>query len=263
MESAFEHLAGDPRSPVVIHVPHAGTTIPPGVRAGIALDGPDLRLELLRMTDWHTDQIALTAHRHASPRPWVFRNRLSRLVVDPERFPDGREEMEAVGMGAVYTRTHDGRALRQPTPAERHSLLGRYFFPYAEALRRLVDERLAACGGVVLIDLHSYASQALPYELHADGQRPEICIGTDDFHTSAALSAAAAQAFGGLGRVGFNSPFAGTYVPLQHYRVDSRVQSLMLEIRRDVYMDESRGEAESERIERIGQAIAELIAAHP
>lgn len=36
-----------------------------------------------------------------------------------------------------------------------------------------------------------------------------------------------------------NAPFAGTYVPLKHYHHDARVSSVMLEIRRDVYMDEA------------------------
>jgi hypothetical protein len=33
-------------------------------------------------------------------------------------------------------------------------------------------------------------------------------------------------------------PFAGTYVPLRYYRTDLRVESLMVEVRRDAYLGE-------------------------
>ena len=38
-----------------------------------------------------------------------------------------------------------------------------------------------------------------------------------------------------------NEPLTGTYVPLHHYGQDDRVHSLMLEIRRDVHLDEPGG----------------------
>jgi N-formylglutamate deformylase len=98
----FELVSGDVGSPVILHVPHASSTIPAYIRAGIVLDDAALAAELATMTDAHTDRIALAAAARVTPRPWLFVNRLSRLVVDPERFPDDREEMRAVGMGAVY-----------------------------------------------------------------------------------------------------------------------------------------------------------------
>ena len=93
--------AGAPSSPVILHVPHSSTTIPADVRRGILLDDAALDLELLRMTDAYTDRIAATAAADARTTPWRFVNGMSRLVIDPERFPDAREEMLTAGMGAA------------------------------------------------------------------------------------------------------------------------------------------------------------------
>jgi N-formylglutamate amidohydrolase len=166
----------------------------------------------------------------------MFVNDVSRLVVDPERFPDEREEMNAVGMGAVYTRTTHGAILRDEDDGP--GLLDEYFHPYAEALTRTVDDRLAATRQVTLIDVHSYPSRPLPYELHATGPRPPVCLGTDPFHTPPELLRAARDAFGDTAE---NTPFAGCYVPLAHYRRERNVRSIMIEIRRDTYMDEPGG----------------------
>ena len=43
-------------------------------------------------------------------------------------------------------------------------------------------------------------------------------------------------------RVGMNRPFAGALVPNAFYGRDARVQSVMIELRRDLYMDERTGE---------------------
>lgn len=236
MTGFFEIVPGDPASTVVLHVPHASRVIPDEVRAGIDLDDDALEAELDAITDARTDEIALRAADDAGLRPWVFVNRLSRLVVDPERFPDESEEMNAVGMGAVYERTTQRDVLRRPTESERNALIAGFFNPYAAALAQLVRERLAAVEHVTILDVHSYPQVALPYELHGDGPRPEVCLGTDPFHTPATLVEAATtdfmEALSGA-TIGLNSPFAGCYVPLDQYGTNRDVTALMLELRRD------------------------------
>lgn len=240
--SSFDLLPGAPDSPVLLHVPHSARAIPQDVRAGIVPDDAELERELDRITDAHTAELAERAAALAGVRPWRFVNRLSRLVVDPERFPDDREEMAAVGMGAVYTRTTQRGVLR-PADTDPEPLLARYFRPYAAAMTRAVAGRLAATGRAVIIDVHSYPAEPLPYELHGTGPRPPVCLGTDPFHTPPELTEAAREAFAGRGGTGLDSPFAGTYVPLDFYGTDARVSALMVEIRRDTYMTEPGGPA--------------------
>ncbi|MFJ2104642.1 N-formylglutamate amidohydrolase [Streptomyces microflavus] len=239
-QPSFRLLPGDAGSPVLLHVPHGSRTIPEEVRGGILLDDSALERELDHITDSHTAELAARAAAASPVRPWSYVNALSRLVVDPERFPDDREEMRAVGMGAVYTHTTHRERLRGPA-FDQHPLLERYFHPYARAMTEAVDARIAATGRAVIVDVHSYPSAPLPYELHGTGPRPPVCLGTDPFHTPPELRALAEAAFAGFGGTGIDSPFAGTYVPLKHYGTDRRVTALMIEIRRDTYMTEPGG----------------------
>ncbi|MEV6350761.1 N-formylglutamate amidohydrolase [Actinoplanes sp. NPDC051851] len=236
---------------MILHVPHASRAL----RGSFLASPAEIGEELDHLTDAHTDVIASLAAEMSEESPWIFRNLWSRLVVDPERFPDESEEMLRAGMGPVYTHGFAGRRLRDPAPA----LLHEHFLPYAESFTAAVDERLAAAGRVVILDVHSYSTEPLPYELHADGPRPPVCLGTDDFHTPPALLGAARAAFEGTA---LNSPFAGCYVPRKHYHRDPRVTALMLEIRRDQYMHEPGGEPH-DGLDRIAAALASLIASLP
>ncbi|MEV5020137.1 N-formylglutamate amidohydrolase [Streptomyces sp. NPDC053780] len=258
---AFELLPGAPGSPVILHVPHSSRRIPADVRKGIVLTDAALERELDHMTDAHTAEIAERAAGLAALTPWRFVNRTSRLVVDPERFPDEREEMAAVGMGAVYTRTSHREVLRaagtDPGP-----LVERYFRPYARAMTEAVAGRLAATGRAVVVDVHSYPTEPLPYELHGEGPRPAVCLGTDPFHTPPGLLAAARAAFAPCGETGLDSPFGGTYVPLDFYGRRHEVRALMVEIRRDTYMTEPGGTA-GPGLTRLARSLAALVDAVP
>jgi N-formylglutamate deformylase len=254
---SFELLPGAVRSPVILHVPHSAREIPPEVRAGIVLADSALERELGHIVDAHTAVLAEEAARAAAATPWRFVNRLSRLVVDPERFPDEREEMLAVGMGAVYTRTAHKEPLR-PADADPEPLVERYFRPYAKAMTDAVADRLAVTGRAVIIDVHSYPSARLPYELHGEGPRPEVCLGTDSFHTPPALVAAAREAFAPCGETRLDSPFSGAYVPLGFYGDEPRVSALMIEIRRDTYMTEPGGPV-GPGLARLAKSLAALV----
>jgi N-formylglutamate deformylase len=248
LDPVYRIGAGAPDSAVVLHVPHGSRELTPLARSRVLLDDAALETELDHITDAHTDLIAVRAASAAGRAPWLFVNRFSRLVVDPERFPDEREEMRAVGMGAVYTRTSHNAVLREDDPVHEEELLARHFRPYAEAVADLVDARLAGAGRAVLIDVHSYPSRALPYELHGTGPRPAICLGTDPVHTPSWLTDAAMAAFAPCGTRAINTPFAGCYVPLRHYLSSPTLSlsqpnlaCLMVEIRRDVYLIEPGG----------------------
>ncbi|MFF1451232.1 N-formylglutamate amidohydrolase [Streptomyces sp. NPDC058274] len=237
---SFALLPGTAGSPVLLHVPHSAREIPASVRDGILLDDTALKEELDHITDAHTAELAALAAGAAEVTPWRFVNRLSRLVIDPERFPDEREEMLSVGMGAVYTRTTQRTPLRS-ADTDPGPLVDRYFHPYARAMTEAVADRLAVTGRAVVIDVHSYPTDRLPYELHGEGPRPPVCLGTDGFHTPPELLALAREAFAGLGGTGVDSPFSGAYVPLDFYGREPRVSALMVEIRRDTYMTEPGG----------------------
>lgn len=257
-DGGFVIDSGSDCSSVVLHVPHAATTIPPWVRSKILLDDAALARELELMTDAQTDLIALVAAEDAGIRPWVLRNALSRLVVDPERFPDPEQEPMAapeIGMGAVYTKTAHLDRLRDHDREHEEQLLEQYFRPYARGLSDVVGAALQTVGRVTIIDVHSFPAQELPYERlhHADAARPTLCLGVDEFHTPPWLVDAALGAFSVVKSIGINEPFAGTYVPLEFYGVEPQVTSIMVEIRRDTYVDDPTA------IQSWGEAIRRLI----
>src|SRR3954462_3005611 len=145
------------------------------------------------MTDAYTDEL----FGGALPGVPAAVFPVSRLVVDPERFDDDSvEPMAELGMGGVYERSSTGTRLRAaPTDDERAALLDRFYHPHHDRLTALVAAALRADGRCLVLDGHSFPSTPLPYEPDQDPDRPDICIGTDDFHPPEPLRDKAIDAF--------------------------------------------------------------------
>lgn len=267
-------------SPVILHVPHAGLGWPDD---GTAMpDCADLTAEMTLMADLFTDKIAKKVVQSVAGRavnradfvdgelvttpavypetrwPSLFMNRLTRVAMDPERFDDDTEEMNQVGMGVVYERTHDGQPLYTsgltPQDAARRKAL--WYAAYGEAFARLVGRVLEREGRCLIIDLHSYSVDPLPYERHQQAARPEVCLGYEPYHDPGIDAIERVFAAHGFGTAQ-NEPFAGSYVPLGYWRQDPRVKSVMVEVRKDQYLDGTTLKLDG--VERLAAAIVGLI----
>jgi N-formylglutamate deformylase len=227
---------------VVLHVPHHSNYIPPAVRGQFLLTDEQLTRELILMTDEGSEEL----FNHGSDNARIVQAAVSRLVVDVERFTDdSKEKMVGVGMGVIYTKTAHNQPLRnKPTSSERNKLLNDYYYPHHEALEKQVEEALKKYNHCIIIDCHTFPSKPLPFELNQNPDRPDICIGTDDCHTSERLEKSFVTAFKEAGfKVSVNQPFAGALVPYKFYAAkDARVQSVMVEVNRILYMDETTGQ---------------------
>jgi len=230
------------RKSILIHVPHSSTFIPDVYRTSFLLSDEELKHEVLLMTDHFVDDL------FAIPGITSHINPISRLVMDPERFrSDADEPMVKKGMGAVYTRTATGKLMRDLSQSEHVEILTNLYDPYHAGLAQKTARILAEHNLCLIIDAHSYPSEPLPYEQHDDGEqpnRPDICLGYEPYHMDDGLLAKAVDYF--ENRCGLttahNEPFAGSMVPSCYYHRDPRVRSLMIEIKRSLYMDERTAE---------------------
>jgi N-formylglutamate deformylase len=225
---------------VVLHVPHSSTVVPEAVMSQFVVPNEVLKSELVRMTDHQTFEL-FGGTDHPGP---VVAAAVSRLVVDVERFPDDADEpMSARGMGAVYTRLSDVGALRRAVSIdERQQLLAQYYVPHHARFCSAVQMALGAHGCCLIIDAHSFPSRPLPYEFDQSMSRPDICIGTDPFHTPSDVCRTFVECFEKQGfDVEVDRPFLGAIVPAAFHMKDKRVMSVMVEVNRALYLEEMTG----------------------
>ena len=237
--------------PFIIHVPHSSTHIPEEFRNQFILSQTELEDEIEMMTDHNT-------HEMVAWYDQVVRFDYTRLLVDVERFWDEREEpMSRIGMGAIYQSSHKLQKIRKKLDQNQRLVLKNLYDLHHQSLENEVSTQIERFGSSSIIDLHSYPKEKLPYET-PKGRRPELCIGTDPFHTPENLQAAVenlAKSF----NLDFclNTPFSGSLVPIKFYQKDKRVSSIMLEWRRDLYLND--GKKIPEKIKLISNFIQNLI----
>ncbi len=65
---------------VILHIPHSSTKIP--VTDGYIVDNETLKNEILKLTDWYTDELFYSEY------DIMIKADFSRIFCDPERFVD-------------------------------------------------------------------------------------------------------------------------------------------------------------------------------
>ena len=247
------------RQPILVHVPHSSMYVPEWYREHLILDDGALNAELVKMTDLFTEDLFEQASSYGAT---VFVNKISRLVMDPERFPNDEDEpMSAKGMGAIYTKTSTGEMLRAEsfTLDDRQHIMRELYWPYTDAFRNLVMEQLDQFGKCLIIDGHSFPSKPLPYEAQKL-LRPDFCFGYEPFHEPKGLIENLEE----VSKInGFtsarNQPFSGAYVPTDFYQTSKKVKSIMVEINRSLYLDETTGK-KSPGYEELNRMLDKIIA---
>ena len=214
------------RSPLILHIPHSSTRIPHRY-LHIYLEPDRLHLHALTAADLYTGQL----YRYPATTLYFP---VSRLLCDVERFRDpAAETMTKLGMWICYTHKMDGEELARFDHQHVQEILSRYYDRHHHNLTAAVAAKLQTCGRALIVDCHSFPS-GLPY--YPPGDCPDICLGQDAFHTSPALLRTCCRFLEQHGyTVAVNFPFSGSIVPLDYYRQDQRVQSIMIEISRKLY----------------------------
>lgn len=207
---------------VLLHVPHASLALPRDLLGSLRVPYEAVQHQALRQADLYCDELFAFGYQTVTAD-------YSRFICDVERFKDDAlEPMAKRGQGMFYTHFEDGACFRGSETRERveREVYDTHHARLTSAANRALEKR----GRCLIVDCHSFA---LP------GDQPDICIGSDGFHTPAALEEYAADFVREAGyTVTVNAPYSGSIVPLEYYGKDQRVRSIMIELNRRLYMTE-------------------------
>jgi len=218
------------KNQLILHIPHSSDIIPD--KSGYVVDDAKLAAEKLLLTDWHTEDLFYHTDSISIVTPF------NRIFCDVERFPNDADEiMSSVGMGVTYQKNDDGSDLRNVSAKIKAEILNKYYYPHHKLLKEAVNRQLLTNGGALIIDCHSFSNKPFKRDLNQSQPRPDICIGTDSYHTPPGLIKFSETYFRLAGySVMINNPYLGSIVPMEYYQKDIRVQSIMIEINRDLYL---------------------------
>lgn len=211
----------------LLHIPHASTHIPD--YAGFEVEKVEENLACL--TDWATDEIFDVNGVGKIIAPF------SRLFCDVERFDDEAEPMYKVGRGFFYTNGYDGAELRKMNTELKEHVYRDYYQPHHELFFHEVNNRLKQYGVCHVIDCHSFNDDPLG-SLVAHPKSPDICIGTDEYHTPEYLLNYTMNFWARHGySVEMNNPYSGCIIPSEFFRSDKNVKGIMIEVNKRLYMN--------------------------
>jgi N-formylglutamate amidohydrolase len=217
---------------LILHIPHSSSNIP--FYEGYVRRISDLHKEIIKLTDWFTEEIFNTPQDIQIIAPF------SRIFCDVERFSDdSKERMATKGMGVIYETTDSGEPLRFVSQELRDRILKEFYFEHHLRFENAVAKELKVSEKVIIVDCHSFPDKPLKRDIDQSTPRPDFNIGTDEFHTPQKMIELSEKYFKDLGfSVGIDKPYSGSIVPLKYYKSNPNVMSIMVEINRRLYLEE-------------------------
>jgi N-formylglutamate amidohydrolase len=218
---------------LVLHIPHSSTIIP--FNNGYILSNEIIQNEILKLTDWYTDDL------FSSEIDDRIVAKFSRIFCDPERFEEDKNEpMSKKGMGVLYEKTDTGEIMREITPELREKIINEYYRKHHQKLNDAVNQQLVKYGKAIIIDCHSMSDIPFIRDINQESIRTDYSVGIDHFHTNEKLHMKTLNFFLDRGiEVAINSPYSGTLVPMEHYKRNKNVQSIMIEVNRKLYLKDN------------------------
>lgn len=237
---------------LILHIPHSSTEIP--LFDGYLSSQEKINQEIIKLTDWYTDDIFDSDQDDKIIAPF------SRIFCDVERFSDDElEVMAKSGMGVLYEKFDNGEPLRTVKPKLRELILENYYWKHHNRLNDAVKKHLDERGTCLILDCHSFPSTPLTRALVQNPDTPDFNIGTDSFHTPSEYIEASKDFFESKGySLGVDTPYTGSIVPMEHYQKDPKVHSIMLEVNRRMYLNESTKE-KSEGYQKTKEIVQDYI----
>lgn len=220
--------------PIAAHIPHAGTLIPNAVRHQFIPDQRALWNEILRLTDWYTDELFSLPGIVTSQSP------ISRLVLDLERYSDDDlEDNSRFGQGVIYTHNTLGERIRHELSAmQRQLLLDNYYRPWHQRLESNLEQQIWRWGYCLLLDCHSFPDEPFGHENDNGRTRPDICLGTSTNTPSWLLSGCHSFFLDRGYTVEVNFPYSGCLVPCR-FEGNTQAPAIMIEVNRRLYLEPS------------------------
>jgi len=214
---------------IILHIPHSKTEIP--IYDGFNMEFVENEIDLL--TDHATDKIFDIPNVESL----VFK--YSRIFCDVERLDDDQEPLFNYGRGFYYTKTDDGNDLRLLDKELKDKIKEDYYDKHHSDLTKMVEDRLEKYESSIIIDCHSFSDIPFNSDFDKTNDRPDICLGVDDYHTPKWLINQLKSSFEHHNlTVKVNSPYSGTIIPLKFYNKNKNVIGIMIEVNRNLYIDD-------------------------